>query len=198
MIAGNLSAPALANLQVPRAGLLRPVTEEYLDSRGRMLHIGMSYYDALDLNNGAYAPFADDCERHENGFQTARNPMYRTTGGGSGQTDAAFAYLGGLGCTAQMNTNMWEYIDTIENRRVDIADPVTGLVWGMSHFHHDMKEDRYRLIGVPGAEYRTITTSTGGGFDMPAIHIYKVWGGQIHEIEAMGIVIPYMSPTGWE
>src|SRR5690606_32186686 len=131
MIAGNLSAPALANLQTPRAGLLRPVTDEYLDSRGRMLHIGMSYYDALDLNNGAYAPFADDCERHENGFQTARNPMYRTTGGGSGQTDVAFAYLGGLGCTAQMNTNMWEYIDTIENRRVDIADPVTGLVWGM-------------------------------------------------------------------
>jgi hypothetical protein len=81
---------------------------------------------------------------------------------------------------------------------VDIADPVTGLVWGMSHFHHDMKEGRYRLIGVPGVEYRTITASTGGGFDMPAIHIYKVWGGKIHEIEAMGIVLPYMSPTGWE
>jgi hypothetical protein len=198
MVAGDLSAPALANLQVPRPGLLRPVTEEYLDSRGRMLHIGMSYYDALDLNNGAHAPFADDCERRENGFQTARNPMYRTTGGGNGQTVAAFAYLGGLGCAAQMDTNMWEYIDTIENRRVDIADPVTGLVWGMSHFHHDMKEGRYRLIGVPGVEYRTITASTGGGFDMPAIHIYKVWGGKLHEIEAMGVVLPYMSPTGWE
>lgn len=198
MIAGNLSAPALANLQAPRSGLLAPVAEEYLDSRGRMIHIGKSYYDALDLNNGSYAPFADDCERHENGFQTARNPMYRTGGGGNGQTDPAFAYLGGLGCAAQMNTNMWEYIDEIANRRVDIADPVTGLVWGMSHFHHDMKEERYKLIGVPGQEYRTIRASTGAGFDMPAIHIYKVWGGQIHEIEAMGIVVPYMSPTGWE
>lgn len=198
MIAGNLSAPALANLQAPRSGMLAPVAEEYLDSRGRMIHIGKSYYDALDLNNGSYAPFADDCERHENGFQTARNPMYRTGGGGNGQTDPAFAYLGGLGCAAQMNTNMWEYIDEIANRRVDIADPVTGLVWGMSHFHHDMKEERYKLIGVPGQEYRTIRASTGAGFDMPAIHIYKVWGGQIHEIEAMGIVVPYMSPTGWE
>lgn len=35
-------------------------------------------------------------------------------------------------------------------------------------------------------------------FDMPAIHVYKIRGGQIHEIEAIGIVIPYDSPTGWE
>ena len=174
-----------------------PVPEDYADSRGRLIHIGKSYYDSLDLNNGAMTPFADDCERRENGFQTARNPMTRVTAG-NGQTDPAFAYLGGLGCAAQMNTPMWEDIDTIENRRVEIADTVTGLVWGHSHFHHDMKEERYKLIGVPGIEYRVIRASTGAGFDMPAIHIYKVWGGQMHEIEAMGIVLPYMSPTGWE
>jgi hypothetical protein len=197
MVAGNLNPAALANLQTPRLALLRPVAEDYADSRGRLIHIGKSYYDALDLNNGAMTPFADDCERRENGFQTARNPMTRVTPG-NGQTDPAFLYLGGLGCEAQMNTNMWEYIDTIDNRRVEIADPVTGLVWGMSHFRHDMKEPSYRLIGVPGSESRTIRTSTGGGFDLPAIHIYKIWGGQMHEIEAMGIVLPYMSPTGWE
>jgi hypothetical protein len=196
MVAGNLSPPALANLQAVRPAILREVPEEYADSRGRLLYIGASYYDALDLNNGAYAPFADDCERHENGFQTSRNPMTRP--GTGNVNDPSFAYLGGLGCEAQMNTNMWEYIDTIENRRVEIADTVTGLVWGMSHFHHDMKEERYKLIGVPGTEYRTIRASTGAGFDMPAIHIYQVWGGQMHEIEAIGIVVPYMSPTGWE
>jgi len=198
MVAGNLSPGQLANLQAPRPALLRPVTEEYADSRGRLIYIGKSYYDSLDMNNGALTPYSDDCERRENGFQTSRNPMVRTTPGGNGQTDPAFAYLGGLGCRAQMDTNMWEYIDEIANRRVEIADPVTGLVWGHSHFHHDMKEERYRLIGVPGQEYRVIRASTGAGFDMPAIHIYKVWGGQMHEIEAMGIVVPYMTPTGWE
>lgn len=197
LVAGNLSESQLANLRTPRPALLRPVDEAYADSRGRLLHIGMSYYDSLDLNNGAYTPFADDCERRENGFQTARNPMTRVQSG-NGQTDPAFAYLGGLGCAAQMNTNMWEYIDTIENRRVEIADPVTGLVWGHSHFHHDMKEPSYKLINVPFQTERVIRTSTGGGFDMPAIHIYKIWGGQMHEIEAIGIVMPYMSPTGWE
>jgi hypothetical protein len=198
MIAGNLGEAQLANLRTPRPQLLRPVQEGYRDSRERLLWIGMSYYDALDLNNGAMTPFADDCVRHENGFQTARNSFNRPAGPAGGQTDPIFAYLGGLGCEAQMNTNMWEYIDSIDHRRVEIADTETGLVWGMSHFRHDMKEERYRLIGVPGAEYRTITASTGAGFDMPAIHIYKVWGGKMHEIEAMGIVIPHMSPTGWE
>ena len=200
IVADGLGEAQLANLRTLRPAIMRPVSEEYADARGRLIHIGMSYYDALDNNNGSQTPFADDCERRENGFQTARNPMVRPAASGptSGQADPIFAYLGGLGCEAQMNTNMWEYIDTIDNRRVEIADTVTGLVWGMSHFRHDMKEERYRLIGVPGAEYRTITASTGAGFDMPAIHIYKIWGGQMHEIEAVGIVVPYMSPTGWE
>jgi hypothetical protein len=35
-------------------------------------------------------------------------------------------------------------------------------------------------------------------FDMPALHIYKIWGGQIHEMEAIGLFAPYNSPTGWE
>ena len=26
----------------------------------------------------------------------------------------------------------------------------------------------------------------------------KIWGGQIHEIEAVGITVDYNSPTGWE
>jgi hypothetical protein len=198
MVAGNLSEGQLANLRAPRPALLRPVSEEYADSRGRLIYIGKSYYDSLDLNNGSLTPYSDDCERRENGFQTSRNPMVRNTPGGNGQTDPAFAYLGGLGCEAQMDTNMWEYIDTIDNRRVEIADTVTGLVWGASHFRHDMKEERYKLIGVPGTEYRVIRASTGAGFDMPAFHIYKIWGGQMHEIEAIGIVVPYMSPTGWE
>jgi hypothetical protein len=35
-------------------------------------------------------------------------------------------------------------------------------------------------------------------FDMPALHVFKIWGGQIHEIEAVGIVAPLNSASGWE
>jgi hypothetical protein len=191
LIARDLSERQLANLQTPRPGLQRSVPELYADSRGRMLWLGRSYYDALDLNNSNLSNMADDCVRHENGIQTARNSFTRP-----GMEESEFSYLGGLGCAAQMDTNMWEYIDTIENRRVEIADTETGLVWGMSHFHHDMAEDTIPLIGVPFATERDM--SRYNAFDMPAIHIYKIWGGAIHEIEALGIVSPYQSGHSFE
>jgi hypothetical protein len=191
MVARDLSEGQLANLQAPRPALLREVPEVYADSRGRMLWLGRSYYDALDNNNSQHSAMADDCERQENGFQTARNRMVRESGGGNGQFDEAFAYLGGLGCAAQMDTNMWAYISRIENRRVDIADPVTGLVWGSSHLRHDFETKDYPLYGVPGFTVRHMDFQP---FDMPAIHIYKVWGGKIHEIEALGLTMPYQTP----
>lgn len=189
LVARNLSEAQLANLQAPRPQILMPVPEAYADSRGRLLWLGQSYYEALDRNNSRFSNMADDCVRHENGFQTARNSFTRP---GVVFSDSEFAYLGGLGCAAQIDTNMWEYIDTIENRRVDIADPLTGLVWGMSHFHHAMDKDYTPLVGVPWFDKRDMRRFNA--FDMPAIHVYKVWGGAIHEIEALGIVMPYRSP----
>ena len=190
LVGNDLGEGQIANLQAPRPALLREVPYEYADSRGRMIWLGKSYYDALDNNNSNLSPMADDCERRENGFQTARNPMVRQSPGGNGQTDPAFAYLGGLGCAAQMDTLMWEYITEIHSRRVDIADPVTGLVWGQSHFQHDFTKKDFPLLGVPGTPVRHMEFNP---FDMPAVHIYKVWGGQIHEIEAVGWTAPYKS-----
>jgi len=195
LVARDLSPGQLANLQDERPRLMEPVPEPYMDSRARMIWLGQSYYDALDNNNSLHSNMADDCERRENGFQTARNPMVRDSAGGNGQFDPIFAYLGGLGCAAQMDTNMWEYITRIENRRVEIADPVTGLVWGVSHFEHDFDKQDFALVGVPWADSRHMEFDP---FDMPAIHIYKVWGGAIHEIEALGIVMPYQSPRVFE
>jgi len=194
LIANALNDDQIAHLQHPRPALLMPVTDEYRDSRDRMLAIGRSYYDALDDNNGALAPFADDCVRMENGFQTARNdPGLEVV---TPTPDPGFTRLAALGCAAQMDTGMWAYIDTIDNRRVEIADPVTGLVWGMSHFHHDMKETELPIHGVMGVPVRDMRRFTRP-FDVPAIHIYKIWGGHIHEIEAIGRTTDYMSPTGW-
>lgn len=65
----------------------------------------------------------------------------------------------------------------------------------MSHFEHDFDKTDYPLVGVPGSSARHMDYNP---FDMPAIHIYKVWGGAIHEIEALGIVMPYQSPHSFE
>ena len=65
-----------------------------------------------------------------------------------------------------------------------------------SHFRHPMTQKKFKIIGNPDRQETDMTTQRA--FDMPAMHIYKIWGGKIHEIEAIGIVAPYNSLTGWE
>ena len=62
----NLAA-AMPNLQKPRPGLVEDLAPADRASRDQMIDIGLSYYDALTGEDGTLAPFAEDCERRENG-----------------------------------------------------------------------------------------------------------------------------------
>jgi len=185
----------MRNLQTLRPGFLMEVPYEYADSRGRLLHIAKSYYDALDLNNGNLAPFAPDCDRLENGMRTAPSGGMLSGVQIPGQPPRPVTLLGMNDCKSQLDSNTFEYIDRIDNRRVEIADEKTGLALGLSHFRHSMTKKEFRILNDPG---RTTNTMNFAPFDLPALHVYKIWGGQIHEIEAIGFQAPYNSPTGWE
>src|SRR4051794_23182787 len=102
---------------------------------------------------------------------------------------------GALGCRAQLFTRAMSYIKRIEPRRVEIVDVETGLVFGLSQFRHAMEEKTLKIVGVPGVESQAMNFDP---FDLPAAHIFKIRGGKIHEIEAMGFMLPYNSKTGWE
>jgi hypothetical protein len=186
LIARNLRESSLANLQTPRPGLLATVPPTERVPREQMLKIGASYYDALVNGDGDAAPFADDCLRHENGMQTTGNPPPKTPGLGTMQA---------MGCRDQAFTKTFSYIKRIEPRRVETADVETGLVFGLSQFRHPMTEKTFKIVGVPGVEKIDLNIMP---FDFPSAHIYKIRGGKIHEIEALGVSMPYNSPTGWE
>jgi len=185
----------LANLQKVRPAIGMEVPYEYRDSRGRLLHIAKSYYDALDLNNGSLAPFAPDCERRENGMRTAPFGGVIPGPGIPGAPPRPPSLVGMQDCKSQLDSQTMAYIDTIDNRRVELADELTGLALGFSHFHHSMTQKEYKIVNDPSRE---VSKMNFNPFDLPAMHIYKIWGGQIHEIEAMGFTAPYNSPTGWE
>ncbi len=189
IVVHELREPNLQNLKKPRAAFLQPVPGPYRDSRGRLLWIAASYYDALDENNGALAPFADDCARRENGFQTARYPFLDDPG------SEWLGLFGTMGCAAQLDSQVMSYISSIDNRRVWIADEETGLAFGLSHFRHAMEKQEMTILGVPGV---TTWKAAYKPFDLPAAHIFKIWGGKLHQIEALGYITAYQSRTGWE
>jgi hypothetical protein len=186
--AGNLSPAGLKNLQTPRAGFLATVPRSERLPRAKMLQIATSYYTAVTTADANNAPFAADCERHENGIATTGNALP--------PNPTKRQVLGSYGCAAQLKTHVMDYIKVIEPRRVMIADPQTGLVMGFSQFRHPMTEKTEKIVGVPGITSQDMNFKP---FDNVALHVFKISGGQIHEIEALGHSgMPYNSPTGWE
>ena len=183
-----------ARLQTPRPGLLSELPAGSRKSHEDLVEIGLSYYDALDDNDGSLMPFADDCQRHENGMITAGPEA-----GAGPNADPNRAPVARL-CAPQLTSKTFTYIDRIENRRLIAADPVTGLSMGFSHFRHPMDNLPYQVTHTDGStSERNKENFSFNPFDMPAAHIFKIGAdGFVHEIEAVGVVTPYNSPTGWE
>jgi len=186
----------MVNLQTPRPGIFTEIPAAQRKSHDELIKIGATYYDALDDNNGELSPFAPDCERHENGMITASGaPSTKPTPPGKKPVPHV-----AHDCRGQMNSNTFQYIARIEDRRVFAADPTTGLVMGLSHFRHPMDNLPYLVKNTDGsASEKNKKNMPFAPFDLPAAHIFKIGGdGQIHEIEAMGFTAPYNSPTGRE
>ncbi len=175
-------------LSAPRTGLLAEIPEGQRLPRGELKRIGATYYDALQDDDGALSPFAADCARHENGMVTA---------GGSYAGAAPSGPHVARDCADQLSSGQFQYIQLIEHRRMFAADPVTGLAIGFSHFRHPMDNLPYPVTNTDGST--RMQDFDLDPFDALGAHIYKIGPeGEIHEIEAIGIAIPYQSPTGWE
>jgi hypothetical protein len=190
----EVKGPSLKNVETPRAGLLTDVPAANRIDHDKLIKIGASYYDALDYNDGSKMPFAADCERHENGMITA-GP--NAGSGPNGPTPHPIAH----DCKGQLDSKVMTYITKIDDRRVFAADPETGLVMGLSHFHHPMDFAPYQVTAADGTKimYSRDKQMKFKPFDLPAAHIFKVGAdGKVHEIEAMGFMAPLNSPTGRE
>jgi len=65
---------AIPLLTTPRPGLVTDIPASDRTSREVLGYAANSYFDALEGDDGKIAAFADDCVRHENGYQTVNNP----------------------------------------------------------------------------------------------------------------------------
>jgi hypothetical protein len=192
-----VTAPAQGNmqhLQSVRPGLLATIPEGQRLPHDELIRIGATYYDALDDNDGSKTPFAPDCQRLENGMITAGEGVGPPPNSQPGAPRTA------RDCAGQLDSQTFVYIDRIENRRMIAADPWTGLAMGLSHFRHPMDNLPYKVTNEDGSvTERNAENMPYEPFDMPAAHIFKIGAdGKMHEIEAVGVRMPYNSPTGWE
>ena len=181
-----------AGLLKPRAGLLTPLEASERVPREEMLRAANAYYDAIEQSDGNVAPFADECQRRENGITAANNqdppPPGPTPFG-------AMAAFGRMKCAEQLSTGIMGYITDINQRRLFAVDEEMGLVMAYSMFNHDGEPNPMKIKGVPGVTERA---NEWGKFTVPAAHIYKIRGGKIYEIEAIGYMAKHGIKNGWE
>jgi hypothetical protein len=168
----------------PSAAMAQILEPADRGTREDLIKAANGYLDGVSRDDAGLIPAADDCVRIENGLQTVLNPDAE----GFPETFVSSGGLGGLGLgvRAQIRTLAFRYIEDIRDRRFVAADTERGLVLACCFFDH------------PGKV-------RGAGFDSPIAapnsmliwELFKVAGGLIRRIEAIGAAFPYGMRAGW-
>jgi hypothetical protein len=195
LIARNLSPAVMPNLVTPRADLLADVPPAERTPREDMVNAVDNYFEGVTHGDGSLPPFADDCERHENGLQTTLAKPGPAPGAPLTTSREIFGLLETYSCKAQLDTGAFAYIFRIWPRRITLVDEQKGLVWSFPSFNEGGGAGMTPLKGVPGVAMlptRPVTSTNIGA------EVFKIRGGKIHEVEGAGAVeLPYGSKSGW-
>jgi hypothetical protein len=190
----NINAAAIPLLTTPLPILTTEVSPAERTSRDILLRAANSYFDALEGDNGKIGAFADDCVRHENGYQTVNNPppggrmmpgpMLPDPKTPFGQQQLKFSMLT---CREQIDSKTFAYMKHIRPRRALIIDEQKGLVATFPLFVHDGTRRGAPPDAPPGMLQNLVTMET-----------FAIRGGLIHHVEVFPFVtIPYGLGNGW-
>jgi hypothetical protein len=183
VVVRNVNARNMTNLQTPRPGLIETLTPAQRRPRADLIKISHLYFDAIEQSSGSVAPFDDNCNRLENGMRTAGPPLPGAQPGGATQR-----------CADGMNSGVFQVITAIKPRRVLVVDEEKGLTFGVYMFQHK----GLTQITMKDGSTRPAPYFVGQPVTMPMAEVFKVVNGNIREVEAVGIQIPYGLGPGWE
>lgn len=180
---------ALPLLTTPLAILTENVPPAQRTSRDLLYRAANSYFDALEGDNGKIGAFADNCVRHENGYQTVNNPAPggRMMPAPFIPTDPESLKFSMMTCAQQVSTKTFAYMKHIRPRRVLVIDEQKGLVATFPLFVHDGTSRNAKPDAPPGMLQNLVTMET-----------FAIRGGLIHHVEAFPFVtLPYGLGNGW-
>ena len=186
MIASRVQQGGFArveNFTEPFAILLQPLAPEERVPRAQLIAAANSYFTGLDTEeSGTNVAFDERCQRRENGAVTANNPAADAGG------------MAALGCKAQFDTGFSAFVTDIRERRFPVVDEERGLVYTVIFFDHAGDVESYTrpdgtVVPVGSAFRRPLTFMIG--------EVFKIVNGNIRQIEAVLLEVPYRMPSGW-
>ena len=187
-------AKNLEQIGQPRAAFLRPTPPADRVSRADLVRVANMYFSGMQLNDGkGNYPFADDCDRLENGNKTTNAPAGR--GGVTVKPDPKTAtnYSAMWTCREQFESGLLHFVMRIRDRRYMVVDEERGLVVAFAFFDHDAGASRH--FKTPDG--RSVTAGPTVPWTWHIAELFKVEKGQLHEIEAILERAPYGMTSGW-
>ena len=146
--------------------LLETVPPSERLSRTQLTAIANQYFEAIEQGNGKVAPFSDDCNRFENGMKTS----------------------GALGCSAQLDTQVFNYISRIFPRRFLVVDDDRQVVFGFFMFNH---RGDILFVNTPGEGKHDMMAAAKRPFSVDVGEAFRIKNSKIVKVEALMTALPY-------
>ena len=176
----------------PRAAFSRVTPAADRVPRSELVRIANMYFSGMQLNDGkGKYPFADDCDRIENGSRATNAPP--RGGGPRPDPKTATSYSGSWTCREQFESGLLHFVSRIRDRRYVAVDEERGLVVAFVFFDHDAGASR--TFKTPDG--RTVTAGPTTPWTWQIAELFKVEKGLLHEIEAVLERVPYGMTSGW-
>ncbi|MGC1458595.1 MAG: nuclear transport factor 2 family protein [Steroidobacteraceae bacterium] len=161
-------------------------------SRAQLIATANKYFSGMQQNDGkGDYPFADDCNRLENGMQTTNAP----TPAGQTRPDpkTASSYSAQWSCMEQFKSGLLHFVSRIRDRRYVAVDEERGIVFAFGFFDHEGGDTRH--FATPDG--RQVVAGPVQPWTWEIAELFKVQGGKIHRIQAVLQRSPYGMNSGW-
>jgi hypothetical protein len=192
-IARNVdAAKRVEALGRPHPTFMQAVPVAQRMSRADLIATANKYFTGMQQNDGkGDYPFADDCNRLENGMQTTNRP----TPAGESRPDPKTAsnYSAQWSCREQFESGLLHFVTRIRDRRFVAVDPERGLVFSFVFFDHAAGETR----NFTAASGREVTAGPAQPWTWYIAELFKIDNGLILRIEATLERVPYGMTSGW-
>lgn len=171
----------------PEAVWLAPVPADRRAGRADLDKVANMYFSGLENNDGkGVYPFADDCNRLENGTRTTNNPDLKI-----GPPQPGINIMA-LGCKAQFETGFYRVVTRIRDRRFVLTDPERGVVLAFAFFDH---AGTVRSITLTNGETRP--TDLKAPLTWEIAEAFKIENRKIRRVEAVLTQSPYGMKPNW-
>jgi hypothetical protein len=182
--------PGSPLVAAPRPALAMTAPARQRLSRQQMIAVAERNFDGIVAGDGSH--FAADCQRVENRMAMSGNtkldyPIATLPG----KTKPAFA---AMGCQEQVESHLFDTLDTVGSRRYLVIDEERQLVFGvfMLNWYRDTQCNEVRNYG------RVCRPAGQKPTGLRTAEILRVAGGKVHEVEVVFSFAPYEAPSGWE